>query len=184
MRADSNSSAIGGSVGRGRGSEPTDDEWGALELLLTHVEDLGHALDPVLEDALDARLEGHGRGRAAHAGADQLDGHDAGRLVHVAQLDVAAVGLDRRPDRLDRLLDLLSHGPILASGLLTPETNTRTATTCSHVIAVYAHGFGGTNGLPLPRWLLAYFIGFAIVLAFIVLRFVRPPSARPSRFCR
>ena len=43
------------------------------------------------------------------------------------------------------------------------------------MIAVYAHGFGGTNGLPLPRWLLAYLIGFAIVLAFIVLRFVRPP---------
>lgn len=48
------------------------------------------------------------------------------------------------------------------------------------MIAVYAHGFGGTNGLPVPRWLLAYLIGFAIVLAFIVLRLVRPPRPRSA----
>jgi hypothetical protein len=48
------------------------------------------------------------------------------------------------------------------------------------VIAIYAHGFGATNGLPLPRWLLAYSIGFAVVLAFIVLRFIRPPKRPPG----
>jgi hypothetical protein len=48
------------------------------------------------------------------------------------------------------------------------------------VIAIYAHGFGGTNGLPIPRWLLAYLIGFAIVLTFIVLRFIRPPKRPPG----
>ncbi len=52
--------------------------------------------------------------------------------------------------------------------------------TCSLVIAIYAHGAGGTNGLPIPRWLLAYIIGFAIVLAFVLLRFIRPPK-RPDR---
>jgi len=45
---------------------------------------------------------------------------------------------------------------------------------------IYAHGFGGTNGLPIPRWLLAYLLSFAIVLAFIVLRFVRPPRRPPG----
>jgi hypothetical protein len=48
------------------------------------------------------------------------------------------------------------------------------------VIAIYAHGFGGTNGLPIPRWLLAYLMGAAIVLTFIVLRFVRPPKRPPG----
>jgi hypothetical protein len=48
------------------------------------------------------------------------------------------------------------------------------------VIAIYAHGFGGTNGLPIPKWLLAYSIGFAVVLAFIILRFVRPPRRPPG----
>ena len=48
------------------------------------------------------------------------------------------------------------------------------------MIAIYAHGFGGTNGLPIPRWLLAYLIGFAIVLTFIVLRFIRPPKRPPG----
>jgi hypothetical protein len=48
------------------------------------------------------------------------------------------------------------------------------------VIAIYAHGFGGTSGLPIPKWLLAYAIGFAVVLAFIVLRFVRPPRRPPG----
>lgn len=43
---------------------------------------------------------------------------------------------------------------------------------------ILAHGFGGTNGLPLPKWLVAYGIGFAVVIVFVVLRIVRPrPSA-------
>src|SRR5690349_2772546 len=49
------------------------------------------------------------------------------------------------------------------------------------VISILAHGFGGTGGLPLPRWLLAYAIGFAVVIAFVVLRIVwpTPPRAVP-----
>ena len=35
------------------------------------------------------------------AGADQLHGDDARRLVDVDQFDVAAVGLESRPDDLD-----------------------------------------------------------------------------------
>jgi hypothetical protein len=48
------------------------------------------------------------------------------------------------------------------------------------VVSVYAHGFGGGNGLPVPRWLLAYVLGIVIVLAFVVLRFVRPPPRRAA----
>ncbi|HEV3225836.1 MAG TPA: hypothetical protein VGZ52_03355, partial [Acidimicrobiales bacterium] len=50
------------------------------------------------------------------------------------------------------------------------------------MISVLAHGFGGTNGLPLPRWLLAYCVGFTIVILFIVLRVVllSPPRPKPS----
>ena len=49
---------------------------------------------------------------------DQLHLHDAGLGVDPAQEDVAAVGLDGRPDRLDRGADLLfQHGlALLASG--------------------------------------------------------------------
>jgi len=42
---------------------------------------------------------------------------------------------------------------------------------------ILAHGFGGTNGLPLPKWLVAYGVGFAVVIVFVVLRITRP---RPS----
>jgi len=42
---------------------------------------------------------------------------------------------------------------------------------------ILAHGFGGTNGLPLPKWLVAYGVGFAVVIVFVVLRIMRP---RPS----
>ena len=45
---------------------------------------------------------------------------------------------------------------------------------------VLAHGFGGTNGLPLPRWLLAYLVGFAIALTFLVLRVVRTRPPVPT----
>ena len=48
---------------------------------------------------------------------------------------------------------------------------------------ILAHGFGGTNGLPLPKWLVAYGIGFAVLIVFVVLRITRPrPTAiaRPS----
>src|SRR4051812_15108739 len=70
---------------------------------------------------------------------------------------------------------------ILAFGLFVAETNARPPSTIpGPVIAIFAHGFGGSNGLPLPRWLLAYLLGFAIVLAFIVLRVVAPTRRRPS----
>jgi hypothetical protein len=46
------------------------------------------------------------------------------------------------------------------------------------VIPILAHGFGGTSGLPLPRWLLAYAIGFAVVITFVVLRIVMPGPRR------
>ena len=53
------------------------------------------------------------------------------------------------------------------------------------VFPILAHGFGGANGLPLPRWLLAYGVGVGVVLGFIVLRVAlpRPPVAvvRPAR---
>ena len=48
------------------------------------------------------------------------------------------------------------------------------------MIAIFAHGFGGTNGLPLPRSLFTYLLGFAIVLTFVVLRVVAP-KPRPPR---
>jgi hypothetical protein len=49
------------------------------------------------------------------------------------------------------------------------------------VTGILAHGFGGTNGLPLPRWLLGYVLAFGIVIAFVALRIVRPnPPAFPG----
>src|SRR5205823_1717140 len=88
------------------------------------VHDLGDALDAVLEDALDARLERHRRCGAAHTRTDELDRHDSGLLVHVVQADVAAVGLDGRTDLLDCLLDLLAHGSSLGSGDIDGRTST------------------------------------------------------------
>src|SRR5205807_9214922 len=81
----------------------------ALELVVGLVHDLGHALDPVLQDALDARLERHGRRRTTHARTDEFDGDHAGRLVDVVQANVATIGLNSRSDGLDCLLDLLAH---------------------------------------------------------------------------
>lgn len=48
------------------------------------------------------------------------------------------------------------------------------------VVQILAHGFGGTSGLPLPRWLLAYGIGFAVVITFVVLRIVMPKPRRSA----
>jgi hypothetical protein len=48
------------------------------------------------------------------------------------------------------------------------------------LIPILAHGFGGTGGLPLPRWLLAYGIGFAVVITFVVLRVVMPSPQRSA----
>jgi hypothetical protein len=48
------------------------------------------------------------------------------------------------------------------------------------VTPILAHGFGGSNGLPLPRWLLAYGIGFAVVTTFVVLRITQPQPAAPK----
>jgi hypothetical protein len=48
------------------------------------------------------------------------------------------------------------------------------------VIPILAHGFGGTDGLPLPRWLLAYGVGFAVVITFVILRIVMPRPGRPA----
>lgn len=47
-------------------------------------------------------------------------------------------------------------------------------------LPVLAHGFGGANGLPLPRWLLAYGVGIGVVLTFIVLRVVMPAPTNPA----
>jgi hypothetical protein len=41
------------------------------------------------------------------------------------------------------------------------------------VTGILAHGFGGTNGLPLPRWLLGYTLAFTVVIALITLRILR-----------
>src|SRR4029453_1076515 len=72
-----------------------------------HVDDLGHTRDTVLEDALDAGLEGDGRRRAGDARPDELDGHHAGIGIDAAQEDVAAVGLDGGTNHLDDLGDLV-----------------------------------------------------------------------------
>src|SRR4051794_34747161 len=48
------------------------------------------------------------------------------------------------------------------------------------VIPILAHGVGGTSGLPLPRWLLAYGIGFAVVITFVILRVLLPRPRRPA----
>ena len=56
-------------------------------------------------------------GRAGTAGSDERDRDDPGGLIDVAQHDVAAIGLQRRTDRLDRLLNLCAHAlPIEAAG--------------------------------------------------------------------
>ena len=47
-------------------------------------------------------------GHVPHA-PTQLDRDDAGRLVDLAQHDVTTVGLQGRPDGLDRLFDLGAH---------------------------------------------------------------------------
>src|SRR4051794_2773327 len=104
---------------RTRVAERSEAERRSLELGVAGVDDLGDAGDAVAQDALDAGLEGHRRRRAAHARPDELDGHDAGLLVDVVQLDVAAVRLDGGADHLDRLLDLLSHGPSLSHSVCT-----------------------------------------------------------------
>src|SRR3954453_1907831 len=113
LRASSSSSAAGRSA---RGKTPNLQGQGcALELVVRLIDDLGHALDTVLENPFDSRLQGDRRRRTAHARSDELDSDDATRLVDVVQADVTAVGLDGRTDRLDRLLDLLAHQQILAS---------------------------------------------------------------------
>ena len=43
--------------------------------------------------------------------------------------------------------------------------------------AVLAHGFGAGDNLPLPRWLLAYLLAFAVLLAALAIR-VTSPRAR------
>ena len=71
-------------------------------------------------DALAATFRGcggsHGSGAAAvkahlrlDARTGQLDGHHAARLVDIDQIDIAAVGLDRRANHLDDGCDLVSH---------------------------------------------------------------------------
>src|SRR3546814_18078194 len=62
---------------------------------------LGDAVDAVLQDPLDARLERDGGGGAAYARTYQLDLDHTGVAVHAAQEDVAGVGLDGRADRFD-----------------------------------------------------------------------------------
>ena len=42
------------------------------------------------------------------------------------------------------------------------------------VTPILAHGFGGSNGLPVPRWLLVYGVGFAVVITLVVLRITEP----------
>ena len=58
-----------------------------------------------------------GRRRTRPAGSDQLDGHDAGRLVDVEQHDVAAVGLEGRADDFDGGFDLGAHGKVIQSAI-------------------------------------------------------------------
>mgnify|MGYP001816951278 CR=1 FL=1 len=76
---------------------------------LGDVDHLGHAVDPVTHDPLDAALERLRRDRTGAAGADQPDGHDARGLVDIDELDVTVVGLEGRPDHFDAGFDFASH---------------------------------------------------------------------------
>ena len=55
--------------------------------------------------------------RTGAAGADELDGHDAGHFVDVVQDDVAAVGLQGRTDDFDGFFDLFTHGTFIQSAI-------------------------------------------------------------------
>src|SRR5947209_2332691 len=72
-------------------------------------DDLGDALDPVLQDALDAGLHGERGCRAGAARADELDLDPAGLLVDRTEDHVPAIGLQGRADHLHRLQDLITH---------------------------------------------------------------------------
>ncbi len=87
-------------AGRARGPDP-----GALRPPPL----LGDAVDPVLHDPLDAGLQGVGRRRARAARPDEVTVITPVLLVDLAEEDVTAVGLQGRPDGLDRLFHLLSH---------------------------------------------------------------------------
>ena len=76
-------------------------------------DDLGHTLDTIAQDALDAGLHRLGGGGARAARPDELDGDLPRLLVHLADDDVATVGLERRPDHVDGRQDLLFHAPIV-----------------------------------------------------------------------
>ncbi len=62
--------------------------------------------DAFFEGAFDADSEGHVGGGAADAGAVHADADDA-LVVHVNELDVAAVGLDGGADEVDDGADLV-----------------------------------------------------------------------------
>ena len=71
---------------------------------------------------LDAHLERHLRPGAAPAGPVEADADDA-LVIHVDQLEVAAVGLNGRADDFDDLLYLFTHKASLwnRSPSATPE---------------------------------------------------------------
>ena len=77
---------------------------------LGDVDHLGHTIDAVAHDPLDAALQRLCRDRAGSAGTDQSNRHDAGDFVDVDELDVTFVGLEGRTDDFDAGFDFASHG--------------------------------------------------------------------------
>ena len=107
---------------------------------LGDIDHLGHTIDAVAHDPLDATLQRLRRHRTGSAGPDQPNRHDASGLVDIDELDVTVVGLEGRTDHFDAGFDFASHGKDYS--ITVSAATLRRSLTGVLVVSILAHEGG------------------------------------------